>query len=140
MTPACVCWSPTAPSVRPNGCSTRQAREGRTSSVIACTWVIETVARSDECVHRQPARALGVEPICKELEIAPSTYYAQKSRSPSLRGLRDEQLKALIRRVFDANYGVYGADKVWAALNREGATGLGARSTTLRLRPSSTST
>jgi putative transposase len=62
----------------------------------------------------------GIEPICRELEIAPSTYYAQKSRPASRRSLRDEQLKQQIGRVFDANYGVYGADKVWAALNREG--------------------
>ncbi len=62
----------------------------------------------------------GIEPICRELEIAPSTYYAQKSRPRSLRARRDEQLKEQIRLVFDANYGVYGADKIWAALNREG--------------------
>jgi putative transposase len=67
--------------------------------------------------HRE---RFGVEPICRELEIAPSTYYAHKSRPASLRALRDEQLKEQIRLVFDANYGVYGADKIWAALNREG--------------------
>jgi putative transposase len=67
--------------------------------------------------HRE---RFGVEPICRELEIAPSTYYAHKSRPASLRALRDEQLREQIGRVFDANYGVYGADKIWAALNREG--------------------
>ena len=67
--------------------------------------------------HRE---RFGVEPICRELQIAPSTYYALKSRPASQRALRDEQLKEQIGRVFDANYGVYGADKVWAALNREG--------------------
>jgi putative transposase len=67
--------------------------------------------------HRE---RFGIEPICRELEIAPSTYYAQKRRPASQRALRDEQLKEQIRLVFDANYGVYGADKVWAALNREG--------------------
>ena len=74
----------------------------------------------------------GIEPICRELEIAPSTYYARKSRPASLREQRDEQLKEQIRRVFDANYGVYGADKVWAALNREGTPV--ARCTVERLR------
>jgi putative transposase len=67
----------------------------------------------------------GVEPICDVLaeagvQIAPSSYYAAKTHTPSARALRDEQLRAEITRVFDANYGVYGADKVWAQLNREG--------------------
>jgi len=62
----------------------------------------------------------GVEPICRELQIAPSTYDAQKTRPLSQRSLRDADLKEQIGKVFDDNYGVYGADKIWAALNREG--------------------
>jgi putative transposase len=62
----------------------------------------------------------GVEPVCRELQIAPSSYYARKSRPPSARSLRDDRLRGEIRRVFESNYGVYGADKVWASLNREG--------------------
>jgi putative transposase len=62
----------------------------------------------------------GVEPICQQLPIAPSTYYAGRSRPLSQRAVRDEQLKAEIRRVFDDNYQVYGARKVWRQLNREG--------------------
>ncbi len=62
----------------------------------------------------------GVEPVCRELQIAPSSYYARKTRPPSARSLRDASLRGEIRRVFDSNYGVYGADKVWASLNREG--------------------
>jgi putative transposase len=52
--------------------------------------------------------------------IAPSTYYDQVSRAPSRREIRDDELKAQIGRVHAANYGVYGARKVWLALNREG--------------------
>jgi putative transposase len=52
--------------------------------------------------------------------IAPSTYYDQVNREPSRRQRRDETLKAEIARVHTANYGVYGARKVWLALNREG--------------------
>jgi putative transposase len=52
--------------------------------------------------------------------IAPSTYYDQVNREPSRRQLRDEKLKTHIQRVHAANYGVYGARKVWLALNREG--------------------
>jgi putative transposase len=52
--------------------------------------------------------------------IAPSTYYDQVNREPSRRQLRDEELKPHIQRIHAANYGVYGARKVWLALNREG--------------------
>jgi putative transposase len=62
----------------------------------------------------------GVEPICRVLQIAPSTYYAARSRPPSTRAVRDAELGPEIRRVFAENYSVYGADKVWAQLNREG--------------------
>jgi putative transposase len=54
------------------------------------------------------------------LQVAPSTYYSAKGRAPCRRAERDAELKAHIRRVFDANYGVYGARKVWRQLNREG--------------------
>jgi transposase InsO family protein len=62
----------------------------------------------------------GVEPICAQLPIAPQTYYAYKSRLPSTRSLRDEYLRGEILRVFDENYRVYGAEKIWWQLNREG--------------------
>jgi len=67
----------------------------------------------------------GVEPICRVLTqhgapIAPSTYYAAKTRPPSARAVRDGQLRAEITRVWKENYEVYGADKVWLELNREG--------------------
>ena len=54
------------------------------------------------------------------MQIAPSTYYAAKTRPPSARALRDEQLKVEVQRVFDANLGVYGVRKVWRQLRREG--------------------
>ena len=54
------------------------------------------------------------------MQIAPSTYYDHTDRQPSRRQVRDESLKADIERVHAANYGVYGARKVWLALNREG--------------------
>src|SRR5262249_14063004 len=62
----------------------------------------------------------GVEPICQVLQVAPSTYYAAKSRSASARRLRDEELKAEIARVHEENFDVYGSEKVWRQLNREG--------------------
>jgi len=54
------------------------------------------------------------------LEVAPSTYYAAKSRPTSTRRLRDEELKAEIERVHKENFGVYGIEKVWRQLHREG--------------------
>jgi putative transposase len=53
-------------------------------------------------------------------KIAPSSYYAAKARPPSARAVRDRELLAEIRRLHEANYGVYGARKVWRQLRREG--------------------
>jgi putative transposase len=66
----------------------------------------------------------GVESICAVLSehgavIAPSTYYDARDRRRSARDDRDERLKEHIQRVHRDNYGVYGARKVWLALNRE---------------------
>ena len=54
------------------------------------------------------------------MPIAPSTHYDHVSREPSKRQIRDEALKPQVERVHAANYGVYGARKVWLALRREG--------------------
>jgi putative transposase len=69
--------------------------------------------------------AFGVEPICKVLRIAPSGYrrYAAQQRNPALRcarARRDDSLIPHIERVWVANLQVYGADKVWKQLIREG--------------------
>ena len=68
--------------------------------------------------------AYGVESICAQLPIAPSTYYEHKRRQidPSRvpeRVRRDGELRGSIRRVWDDNFQVYGARKVWRQLNRE---------------------
>ena len=62
----------------------------------------------------------GIEPICSVLPIAPSTYHAAKKRPPSARALRDTGLKPEILRVWEENLCVYGADKVWDQLNKDG--------------------
>ena len=79
----------------------------------------------------------GVEPICAVLTehgvgIAPSTYYAAKTRPPSARARRDAWLRTQIARVHRENYGVYGAAKVWDHLNRVEGVRV-ARCTTERL-------
>jgi transposase InsO family protein len=67
----------------------------------------------------------GVEPICKQLPIAPSTYHDHlaKRADParlSGRARRDVELKPEISRVFEANFRVYGVRKVWRQMRREG--------------------
>jgi putative transposase len=72
--------------------------------------------------HRE---VYGVEPICRVLPIAPSTYHehaarrADPDRRPA-RERRDIELSQEIRRVFAANFGVYGVRKVWRQMQREG--------------------
>jgi putative transposase len=72
--------------------------------------------------HRE---VYGVEPICRVLPIAPSTYHehaarkADPDRRPA-RDRRDAELSQEIRRVFAENFGVYGVRKVWRQMKREG--------------------
>ena len=78
----------------------------------------------------------GVEPICRVLPIAPSTYHAHAvcrldPSKASPRARRDEVLRRSIRRIFDENFRVYGVRKVWRQMNREGE--LVARCTVARL-------
>jgi putative transposase len=71
--------------------------------------------------------AYGVEPICALLPIAPSTYYHHKACEAdpdkrSARAKRDEQLGVEVQRVWEENFRVYGARKVWRQLGREGVS------------------
>jgi putative transposase len=80
--------------------------------------------------------AYGVEPICRVLPIAPSTYHAHAARRADpdrlpARARRDAVLMAEIRRVYEANFCVYGVRKVWRQLGREGSAA--ARCTVARL-------
>jgi transposase InsO family protein len=67
----------------------------------------------------------GVEPVCAVLkdagvQIAPSTYYAAKTRPPAARSISDAATTTLIKRLHADNFGVYGARKVHAELRRQG--------------------
>ena len=62
----------------------------------------------------------GVEPICNALQVAPSTYYAAKSRPVSARSLRDAVLIPMLVAIWMTNYRVYGAHKLWKAARRAG--------------------
>ena len=70
-------------------------------------------------------KVYGVEPICRVLPIAPSTYHAHTARrieptKRSARARRDDALGPEVRRVFEENFRVYGVRKVWRQLRREG--------------------
>jgi putative transposase len=63
---------------------------------------------------------LGVELICEVLQVAPSTYYAAKARQPSARARRDAVMIPVVRQLWEDNYRVYGARKLWKAARRAG--------------------
>ncbi|AVT39636.1 IS3 family transposase [Plantactinospora sp. BB1] len=67
----------------------------------------------------------GVQPVLQALEstpaeIAPSTYYAAKSRPASARSRRDAELTVMINQIHAENYGVYGVRKIWHERHRRG--------------------
>ena len=70
-------------------------------------------------IDEQRAR-WGVEPICRTLAVAPSSYYAAKIRPASARAVRDEALSSEITRIHAAHFSVYGVRKAWRVLRREG--------------------
>ena len=78
-----------------------------------------TVAFID--AHR---KTYGVEPICGVLPIAPSTYFRRKAHQAdptrrSARAQRDDELRAIIRRIWTEHHQVYGPRKVWRQMGRE---------------------
>ena len=62
----------------------------------------------------------GIEPICRTLAIAPSSYYAAKTRPASARAVRDAELSTDITRIHADHFSVYGVRKAWRVLRREG--------------------
>jgi putative transposase len=74
-------------------------------------------ANKDDVVD---GRRLGVEPICAVLQVASSTYYAARERSPSRRAVRDAELLPQLVGLWKDNYEVYGARKLWKAARRSG--------------------
>ena len=68
---------------------------------------------------------LGIEPICRELAVAPSSWHEHATRladpgKHSARARRDDVIRGDISRVHEASYGLYGTRKVWHQLRREG--------------------
>ncbi len=74
-------------------------------------------ANKDDVVD---GRRLGVEPICRVLQVASSTYYAARSRPASRRAQRDAELLPRLVALWKDNYEVYGSRKLWKAARRAG--------------------
>jgi putative transposase len=100
---------------------------GRTRPATAL--IVAFIAEHVDARHEDadgPGLRWGVESICEQLtvmgcKIAPASYYEHRSRAPSTREVRDAELKPKITAAHAANYGVFGARKVWLTLNRERA-------------------
>jgi putative transposase len=95
----------------------------RPAAALIVAFIDEHVGNRHEDADGQGLR-WGVESICEQLtelgaKIAPATYYGHRSRTPSAREVRDAELKQKIAAAHAANYGVFGARKVWLTLNRE---------------------
>ncbi|MEW1701078.1 IS3 family transposase, partial [Streptomyces sp. NPDC091278] len=65
-------------------------------------------------------KGLGVDPVCRVLELSPSTYFARKKRPKPARQLRDEQFMPLIEEIHAESGGTYGACRITHALRRKG--------------------
>jgi transposase InsO family protein len=84
-----------------------------------------TAKASGDVVHRRAPRGSGIEPICRELAVVPSSYHdharrqINSGRRPA-RARRDDEIKAQIKRVHEASSGLYGSCKVWHQLLRDG--------------------
>ncbi|MES4886247.1 IS3 family transposase [Streptomyces sp. NPDC000349] len=65
-------------------------------------------------------KGLEVDPVCRVLELSPSTYFARKKRPKSARRLRDETLMPLIEEIHAKSGGTYGARRITRALRRKG--------------------
>ena len=77
-----------------------------------------SVAFIDANRHRWPVAAM-----CRVLDLSERSYYAAKQRPACARSLSDDRHRTEIRRVYDTNYRVYGARRVWRQLAREGGGG-----------------
>ena len=74
-------------------------------------------ANKDDIVE---GRKLGVELICRVLQVAPSTYYAARGRVPCARALNDVVLSSQLCDLWKSNFQVYGVRKLWKAARRAG--------------------
>ncbi|MFE0704330.1 IS3 family transposase [Streptomyces sp. NPDC058872] len=92
----------------------------KAASVFFCPGDRPSPDEAEQVIDHLRERGLGVDPVCRVLELSPSTYFARKKRPKSARRLRDEQLMPLIEEVHTESGGTYGARRITRALRRKG--------------------
>ncbi|UQA37189.1 IS3 family transposase [Streptomyces sp. HNA39] len=92
----------------------------KAASVFFCPGDRPSPDEAEQVIDHLRERGLGVDPVCRVLELSPSTYFARKKRPKSARRLRDEQLMPLIEEVHAESGGTYGARRITRALRRQG--------------------
>ncbi len=98
----------------------RRANEILTSASIFFAGELDPPAKAMSAYIDQHKERFGVEPICRTLGIAPSSYYARRVRPPSARQMRDGELVKEIHAARDGYRRVYGIRKTWRELSRRG--------------------
>ncbi|MGW7600493.1 IS3 family transposase [Streptomyces antimycoticus] len=92
----------------------------KAASVFFCPGDRPSPDEAEQVIDHLRDNGLGVDPVCRVLELSPSTYFARKKRPKSARRLRDEQLMPLIEQVHAESGGTYGARRITRALRRKG--------------------
>ncbi|MFC9640985.1 IS3 family transposase [Streptomyces mirabilis] len=92
----------------------------KAASVFFCPGDRPTPDEAEQVIDHLRERGLGVDPVCRVLELSPSTYFARKKRPKSARRLRDEQLMPLIEEIHAESGATYGARRITRALRRKG--------------------
>jgi hypothetical protein len=103
----------------------RELERAKTANYVGQTEILKAASRPSTATLvtfvTEYKDRFGVEPSCEfGVKIASSTYYVALTRLKSAREIRDEELQRLMQRVYDENYKVYGARKMWWELHREG--------------------
>ncbi|MFE6423834.1 IS3 family transposase [Streptomyces enissocaesilis] len=92
----------------------------KAASVFFCPGDRPSPDEAEQVIDHLRANGLGVDPVCRVLELSPSTYFARKKRPKSARRLGDEQLMPVIEQVHAESGGTYGARRITRALRRKG--------------------
>ncbi|MEV5952154.1 IS3 family transposase [Streptomyces sp. NPDC051993] len=92
----------------------------KAASVFFCPGDRPSPDEAEQVIDHLRGHGLGVDPVCRVLELSPSTYFARKKRPKSARRLRDEQLMPLIEEIHAESGGTYGARRITRALRRKG--------------------
>ncbi|MFJ1656911.1 IS3 family transposase [Streptomyces sp. NPDC088337] len=92
----------------------------KAASVFFCPGDRPSPDEAEQVIDHLRQKGLGVDPVCRVLELSPSTYFARKKRPKSARRLHDEQLMPLIERVHAESGGTYGTRRITRALRRKG--------------------